>query len=77
MLGGGVKGVIFKTEETTYQAILSSQKLNDWWKLEISIFKFTPCHLQKRAGQITEKPKGGPLEEKNIFFKKVLRFLQD
>ena len=62
-------GVIFKTEETTYQAILYSQKLNDWWKLEISIFKFT-CHLQKRAGQITEKPKGGPLEETNIFSKK-------
>ena len=30
LIGGGVKGVIFKTEETTYQAILSSQKLNDW-----------------------------------------------
>ena len=58
---------------TTYQAILSSQKLDDWWKLEISIFKFTPCHLQKRAGQITEKP----LEVKNMFFKKVVRFLQN
>ena len=40
-----------------------------------SSLKFTPCQLRKRAGQITEKPKEGPLE--NIFFKKVLRFLQD
>ena len=37
-------------------------------KTRISIFKFTPCHLRKRAGQITKKPKGGPLEEKLIFF---------
>ena len=48
--------------------MLCSHKLNDWWKLEICIFKFTPCHLQKRAGQITEKPKGEPLEGNFIFF---------
>ena len=36
-------GVIFKMEETQYQAILSSQKLDGKWKLEISIFKFDPC----------------------------------
>ena len=34
------------------------------------IFKFTPCHLQKPAGQITEKPKGKPLEEKKKLFQK-------
>ena len=43
----------------------------------MSIFKFTPCHLRKCAGQITKKPKGGPLEEKNNVFKKVLRLIQD
>ena len=26
---------------------------------------------------IAQKPEGGPLEEKNIFFKKVLRFGQE
>ena len=25
-----IKGAIFKTEETNYQAIVCSQKLNDW-----------------------------------------------
>ena len=30
LVGGGVKGAVFKTEEINYQANLSSQKLNDW-----------------------------------------------
>ena len=46
-------------------------------QLEISIFRFDPCQKYKRGGQIAGKPKGGPLEEKNIFFKKVLRFEQE
>ena len=41
ILGGGVKGVIIKTEETTYQAILCTQKLNDWWKLDFFLNKLS------------------------------------
>ena len=36
-----------------------------------------PCHLQKRAGQNYEKPKGRPLEEKKEKFKKILRLIQE
>jgi hypothetical protein len=33
--------------------------------------------IEPYLGQSGQKPKGGPLDEKNIFFKKVLRFQQE
>ena len=39
LVGGG--------KETDYQAISCSQKLNNWWKLEISILKFRPATCKK------------------------------
>ena len=37
---------------------------------QISIFRCDPCQKFKGEGQISGKPKGGPLEEKYIFFTK-------
>ena len=49
-----------------------SQKIDDWYKLEVSSLKFTPGIGQNTVGQIPEKPKGGPLDEKIFFFKNHL-----
>ena len=37
------------------------------------IFKFCPSLGQKMTLQAAQKPKGGPLDEKTIFFKNVLQ----
>jgi len=47
---GGIFRLINGTEETKNQVILSSQKLESWLKLEISIFIFIVCHYRKGAG---------------------------
>ena len=39
-----------------------------------SFLQIKPYLQPIRVGQSTENPKGGPLDEQNIFFIKVLRF---
>ena len=45
--------------------------------LEISIFKFDLCNLQKCVGQIAGKPKERPFDEQKYLFEKVLGFSQE
>ena len=48
-------------------------KIKRWVKVRSLLLKIYPVPQQNQSERNEQKPKGGPLDEKNIFFKKVLR----